>query len=776
MKASLTCSLCALSLLTRGLAATNSSTSSNSSTITTAYLADGYLDLGIASDAYEKAKAFVAPLNNTQKIDIITASSFTSGNSSWTGYENQGGVSGLNKFYYVSAFPMGNSIIQTWSRDLIAAQFKAVGDEFFASGVSLVDSVVIGPLGRVPEGGRSNEAFSPDPFLSGVAAAEAVSGQQSAGVVAGIRHFVLYEQESNRTGSNSGGGGMMKRDTSSSTVYSSNTDDKTIRELYLAPWSAAIHAGAQAVMCAMNLVNGTHSCENNELLSARLKTDLGFAGFVYPDQEAQFTSYGSAIAGLDYSALSGQLWTDDILLAGIANGSFSQERLDDMAVRAVLPYYFVGLDTADLPTLTDQTSYRNVRGNHSALIRKIGGEAIALLKNNVTNGGGLPLSKPESITLFGAHAGAALAGPNFAFSVSGTTSNIYEGHMASGGGSGQTSLPYLITPFNSITQRAVEDNTMLWWVLNNTYTTTTQTGGIQGIGGGTGISPSITNYAAVSEACLVFINSWSGEGADRTELYNTEQDTLVSTVADNCNNTIVVVNVAGTRILEAWIEHENVTAVLYSGGLGQQSGNAIADVLYGDVNPSAKLTNTIAKQASDYPASVCQTVECPFSEGVYIDYRWFDKEDIEPRFPFGHGLSYTEFTYGMVTTTVTNSTALASKYPTGTLGLGGISDMFDEVIKVNTTIANTGAVDGAEVAQLYLSFPDEAEQPIRILRGFEKVTVVAGTTVDVSFSILRRDVSYWNTLAQSWAIASGEYTFSIGSSSRDIRSNATLTI
>lgn len=276
--------------------------------------------------------------------------------------------------------------------------------------------------------------------------------------------------------------------------------------------------------------------------------------------------------------------------------------------------------------------------------------------------------------------------------------------------------------------------------------------------------------------CLVFINSWSGEGADRSELYNTEQDELVTTIASNCNNTVVVVNVSGPRLLDAWIENENVTAVIYSGLLGQESGNAIADVLYGDVNPSGKLIHTIAKETSDYPASVCSTPECAFSEGVYIDYRWFDKEGIEPRYPFGHGLSYTTFTYGTVTVTVTNSTALSSKYPTGKLSLGGLADLFDEVITVNTTVQNSGSLNGAEVAQLYVSFPDEADQPVRILRGFEKITIASGETASVSFSLRRRDISYWDVLAQDWAVASGNYTFAVGSSSRDIRGNATMTI
>lgn len=299
------------------------------------------------------------------------------------------------------------------------------------------------------------------------------------------------------------------------------------------------------------------------------------------------------------------------------------------------------------------------------------------------------------------------------------------------------------------------------------------------LGSGTALSPSISNYALNSAACLVFINADSGEGADRGELSNDEQDTMVTTVAANCNNTIVVVNTVGPRILDAWIEHENVTAVLYSGLLGQESGNAIADVLYGDVNPSAKLGYTLPKNATDYPSefNICEEDQCDYSEGVYLDYRYFDSKNITVRYPFGYGLSYTNFTYSTeVTATIVNQTALTYKYASEPIGLGGEADLWDDVLNVTTSVSNSGAVAGAEVAQLYIGFPDEAEQPVRILRGFEKVNIAPGESADISFSLRRRDLSYWDTAAQAWAIASGDYTISVGASSRDLKASTTLTL
>lgn len=641
-------------------------------------------------------------------------------------------------------------------------------------------------------------------YLTGMVMSKAIPGMNSAGVVAGGRHFLLNEQETNRSSSIS---------STTTEVYTSNADDKTIHELYLWPFQDGVKAGMAAVMCAMSRVNGTLSCENSDLVSGLLKSELGFPGMVFPDVNSQSTSYGSANAGLDYGSSS--YWTSDILEAGIANGSFTQDRLDDMAVRNIIGYYYVGLDDGKQPEVASTTEYRDVRAEHAALIREIGAASLVLLKNNNTAAGqGLPLNRPRTISVFGAHAGPAMAGPNQAFSVQGTDGPTYQGHLASGSGSGQLSFSYLITPFQSLSTRAAADGSMIRWILNDTYTDSSSSGGMGGgMGGGDGgmptmsgnlssngtapgggmggggggggisisgqgtaVTPSIANYAEDSEVCLVFLNSFSGEGADREELYNEDQDTLVTTVASSCNNTVVVINTVGPRLVEAWIENENVTAVVYGGLLGQESGNSIADVLYGDVNPSGKLINTIAKNASDYPVALCYTAVCDFSEGVYIDYRHFDMFNVTPRYPFGHGLSYTTFAFGDVAAQKTDEAALASTYPTGPLAVGGKADLFDEVVSVTTSVSNTGDVDGAEVAQLYVAYPAAADQPVRQLRGFEKVRLAKGASADVTFSVRRKDLSYWDTAAQEWAIAPGTYTFSVGASSRNLKGEATITI
>ncbi|KAF7542166.1 hypothetical protein G7054_g68 [Neopestalotiopsis clavispora] len=792
MKASFR-ALAALSSIAGSLAVTNSSAPSNG-TATAAdshapILGDGTVQLGMATDAFNKAKAMVDQMTNAQKVKVITGQGVTSANVTWPGLVSKDGVAGINQNFFVSGFAEPNAATMTWNKTLYQLHSKALGEEFYGSGYNLIMGPVASPLGRDPLGGRSPEGFSPDPYLSGIMFGAATAGINSAGVIGVGRHYILNEQETNRM---NGG-------------YSANANDKTMSEVYVWPFADAVYNGLMGVMCGMNKVNDSFSCESDKGLNGYLKTNAGFPGLVMPDVNSQHTAFGSANGGLDRG--SAGLWNAVTINKGLQDGDLTQDRLDDMAIRNIIGYYFVGLDDGLQPEAGSSMIDRGVRANHSQVIRAVGDEALILLKNDKSTGGGLPLNKPATVALFGAHAGPCMAGPNQGFSVGGTPSDIYQGHLATACGSGDASFSYLITPFEVLNTRIADEGGMIWWVLNNTYTPSDFSGFPGGggpggggggpgggnannsiiarqgpggpgggFGGGTGATPSIDAYSQNADVCLVFINSWSGEGADRSEMSNVDQDNLVTSVAENCNNTIVVGNFAGPRVLDAWIENENVRAVLYSGLLGQESGRAIADVLFGDVNPSGRLTHTIAKNASDYPTPTCETKQCNYTEGVYIDYRYFQQKDIEVRYPFGFGLSYTTFEYGEVSATVTNATALASKYPTGPITLGGPEGSFDEVISVSTTITNTGDVDGAEVAQLYISFPTEAAQPPRILRGFEKVNIPAGQSADVTISVRRRDVSHWDNIAQNWAIASGDYTLSIGASVEDIKGNATITI
>ena len=289
------------------------------------------------------------------------------------------------------------------------------------------------------------------------------------------------------------------------------------------PWYDMVKSGIGAAMCAMTEVNGTAACEDSDLLMGLLKTEVGYPGLVLPDINAQKTALGSAIGGLDYG--SSNVWTTDVMTTMLNNGSLSQARLDDMVIRNVIGYFYANLDNGEQPAHADTSDYVDTMGDHADLIRKIGAKSIVLLKN-VNNA--LPLSKPHRMSVFGAHAGPVMGGPNLDFDVQGS-GPVYDGHLATGSGSAQASFPYLITPIAALTTRAAKDHTNIKWILNDTYSEGTSKNTLVTLGSDdTGISPSYSAYAVASDVCLVFINALAGEGTDRTELYNEDQDTMVS--------------------------------------------------------------------------------------------------------------------------------------------------------------------------------------------------------------------------------------------------------
>ncbi|KAM3072261.1 hypothetical protein ACMFMG_009077, partial [Clarireedia jacksonii] len=724
----------------------NTVTTYNATSAVAGILSNGLVDLGEWKDAYDQAVTLVSSMTNAEKLSIITGGSVES-SANWTALSFKDGTQGPQGYDYVTGWCQSSALAMTWDKALMSKQFSAVGLEFYLKGFQVVAGPTSQPLGRNPWGGRLVETLGVDPYLNGIAFGLGAKSFSGVGVIAGGKHFLLYEQETNRTsrggrggrggfGGEAGGpggsmpgngtapsgngtaptsssfttrqemngtstgsdGGSASTDDSGSAPYTSNVDDKALHETYLWSFYDGVKNGMGATMCAMTKVNGTLSCENSRLLNDILKTELGFPGMVWPDVNGQSSSFGSAEGGLDYG--SSRYWSNDTLLTGISNGSFTQERLDDMAVRNVIAYYKVNLNNGSQPAEAGSSDYVDVRGNHSAINREVGAASLVLVKNINS---ALPLKKPRSMALFGVSAGPVMAGPNYIFSVEGTP-ETYDGHLAGGAGSGQTSFPYLITPQQALTYRASQDGTMIRWILNNTYTESTTTT-ISGLSGGTALPHTISAYSTDAEVCLVFINAFSGEGADRTELRNTEQDALVTSVASECNNTIVILNTVGPRLLDTWIENENVTAVIYGGLLGQESGNSIVDILYGTVNPSGRLPYTIAKSESDYNVNTCYTAVCNFTEGNYIDYKYFDAYNVTPRYEFGFGLSYTNFTYGPATLTVTNATALSHTYPTGALSVGGKADLWDEVLQVSLPITNSGSVAGHEVAQLYVQYP-----------------------------------------------------------------------
>jgi len=319
----------------------------------------------------------------------------------------------------------------------------------------------------------------------------------------------------------------------------------------------------------------------------------------------------------------------------------------------------------------------------------------------------------------------------------------------------------------AIQQRARKDHTTVSWMLDDTNV------------------PRAGNMARFQSAALVFIQSDSGEGyifdGDRQNLTALHGgDNLVLTVAAQNNNTIVVVHSVGPLILEPWIEHPNVTAVLWAGLPGNEAGNALVDVLYGDRNPSGRLPYTIAKQPSDYPAQLIEgggtndILDIPYTEGLEIDYRHFDAKNIAPRFEFGFGLSYTTFNYtGLQITKIATASSQEEKdWEAGKStpireGSTTAAWLQRPAFNVAFTVKNTGSLYGGDIPQVYLNFPASAGEPPSVLRGFTYVEVVPGQSAKVGITLSRYDVSIWDTVAQGWRRPSGTIGVAVGKSSRN---------
>lgn len=307
-------------------------------------------------------------------------------------------------------------------------------------------------------------------------------------------------------------------------------------------------------------------------------------------------------------------------------------------------------------------------------------------------------------------------------------------------------------PLGAIQQRAAADGTWVNWDTAS-------------------LEPDVNG---ATEACLVFINAMATEGWDRDGLHDAS-DGLVGHVASRCANTIVVVHAAGIRLVDRWIDHDNVTADVTAAILahlpGQDSGRALVRLLYGEANFSGKLPYTVARNESDYPVyapcgrrGAATSPQCDYDEGVYLDYRAFDVRNVTPRFEFGFGLSYTRF--DMSSLVVRPGAALRASASRG-------ADLWDTAAVVEARVANSGRVAGAEVAQLYLGMP---RGPPKQLRGFQKALLGPGEAATVRFALTRRDLSAWDARRQQWVVREGDYAVMVGASSRDIRMTASLVV
>lgn len=418
-------------------------------------------------------------------------------------------------------------------------------------------------------------------------------------------------------------------------------------------------------MCSYTQINNSYGCHNSYTQNKLLKGELDFQGFIMSDWQAQHSGVGSALAGLDMSMPgdtefnTGESFWGTNLTISVVNGTIPEWRVDDMAVRIMAAYYKVGRDEVQVPVNFNSWSrddygprhaaagagyglinkHVDVRADHGQLIRQIGAASTVLLKNE----GALPLTVKEKFTaIIGEDAGSNPDGPNGC-----NDRGCNQGTLAMGWGSGTADYPYLITPEQAIQHRIVSQGGGLVNSIPNNYAT-----------------EKIEDLAAQASVALVFVNADSGEGfinvdgnmGDRKNLtlWN-GGDELIKTVAAVNPNTVVVMHTVGPVLVSEWYDNPNITAILWAGLPGEQSGNSIVDILYGDVNPGGKTPFTWGETREAYGAPILtkpndgiNAPQIDFTEGVFIDYRAFDQADLTPIYEFGFGLSYTSFSYSNI--------------------------------------------------------------------------------------------------------------------------------
>ncbi|KAI9871754.1 MAG: hypothetical protein M1830_002496 [Pleopsidium flavum] len=444
-----------------------------------------------------------------------------------------------------------------------------------------------------------------------------------------------------------------------------------MHELYLWPFADAVRAGVGSIMCSYNQVNNSYGCQNSYTLNYLLKGELDFQGFVMSDWQAQHSGVGSALAGLDMTMPGDTLFDSGVsywgtnLTIAVLNGTVPEWRIDDMATRIMAAWYYVGRDRTSIPINFDswtldtygyqhfyaKQNYRlinehiDVRDEHAILIREIGAASTVLLKNI---NGTLPLKGTEKFTaVFGADAGSAPYGPNGC-----ADRGCDNGTLAMAWGSGTANFPYLVTPETAIQNEVVGNNGVFQSITDNFA------------------FKQIDALASQASVAIIFVNADSGEGyisvdgneGDRNNLtFWQGGDYLIRNISAICNNTILVMHTVGPVLIGEYANNPNITAILWAGLPGEQSGNSIVDVLYGRVNPGAKLPFTMAAARGDYGTDLLYTpnegTSAPqqdFTEGVFIDYRSLDHTGISPVYEFGFGLSYTTFSYSNLQITRSN--------------------------------------------------------------------------------------------------------------------------
>ena len=614
-------------------------------------------------------------------------------------------------------FPTASAMACSFDRDLLHKVGDALGEECVAEDLA----VLLGPginMKRSPICGRNFEYYSEDPVVAGELGAAFVNGVQEHGVGTSLKHFAANNQEWRRMS------------------ISAEIDERTLREIYLAAFETVVKkAQPWTIMCSYNRINGVYSCENDWLLNKVLRDEWGFEGLVMTDWGAMDERVPSLKAGLDLEMPDCHGETDKLIVKAVQSGELEESVLDAAVERilTMVDKYLTarkGIDPASMvhPLPSSVERGYDVAAHH-ALARTTAEQSAVLLKNEDI----LPLQKDKKIAFIGEFAKVP---------------------RIQGGGSSHINNTSVESALD-----AAGDSVSYAQGFHIDEETTDET-----------LLQEAISLAKESDVAVIFAglpDSFESEGFDRTHLnMPANQNELIARISEVQPNVVVVLH-SGSPIAMPWLD--KVAGVLQMYLAGQASGGAAVNLLFGDATPCGKLAETFPLHLEDNPSylnfpgnreKVC------YQEGVFIGYRYYDKKKMDVLFPFGYGLSYTDFTYSNMKVTVNGKNAA---------DIDVIKET-DEIV-VSADITNTGNCDGAEIVQLYIKNPVVYEiRPEKELRDFAKVFLKAGETKTVTFTLNARAFSYYETRIHDWYAESGDYEILLASSSRDIRLQDTVSI
>lgn len=627
----------------------------------------------------------------------IPASMVSDGPHGLRKQDQEGDHLGVNESIKAVCFPAGCGTAASFNRELLNKMGETLGNECQAEGVS----VILGPavnIKRSPLCGRNFEYYSEDPLVASEMAGALIHGVQSKNVGTSIKHFLANNQETRRMSSDS------------------RIDERTLNEIYLAAFEGAVKKEKPwTVMCSYNKINGVYAAENHKYLTETLRDKWGFDGYVMSDWGAVNNRVEDLKAGLDLEMPSSNGVNDKLIVGAVESGELSEEVLDT-AVERILNIVFRYEENRDKSAFFD-------RDKDHELARKVAEETIVLLKND----GVLPLSEQDEIAFIGKYA----MKPRY-----------------QGGGSSHINSHKITSALDAV--RGMGNISFAMGFDDKEDKTNEK------------LLAEAVETAKKAKVAVVFAglpDAFESEGFDRQHMRMPDcQNELIEKVAAVQPNTIVVLH-NGSPVEMPWANKVKGIVEAYLGG--QAVGGAVCDILFGRVNPSAKLPETFPLKLEDNPSYLSYIGEgdmVEYREGIFVGYRYYDKKKMDVLFPFGYGLSYTTFAYS-------------------NLRVDKESMKDTDTMTVSVDVTNIGKMAGKEVVQLYVADKESTViRPVKELRDFAKVELAPGETKTVCFTLGKRAFAYYSVKLHDWHVETGEFDIMIGQSSRDIVLTKTVTV